>query len=258
MSSLLLIREQTTRLNIKQDMMYYTHGSLYGRRSRNIDIAAASDVYENGTYDHLPLSIFTCAEPYKPPEMSEEDVVKRLNVLIRTKIVLEENIPLEFHSAVAEDGFLVLTCQHMFELTLSLAHLEDASAPWTVIAVNILVHNHPNEMLELEMNSDEFNIKLVEMLNRLVSAPNCTVPLARLFVACRHAALGACLRLMYVQSLDIVRTSWYGSAESSFGDADSAVCAVTCKLWKELQSEEEKELHLQEDSERCVKYGTLS
>lgn len=244
------VRDQTTRLNIKQDLLYYTHGSLNGRRCRTIDISSASDVYENGTYDHLPLSIFSCGEPYKPPEMSEDDVIKKLNLFIRTKIVMEECIPVEYHSANLDRGFLVLTCPHMFELTLSLAHINDATAPWTVVAVNILVHNHPNEMLEQEMNSDDYNTKLVELLNRIVGAANCSAPLASLYVALRHAALGACLRLMYVQALDIVRTSWYGAADASFSDVAGDASIVTCKLWKVLQSEEEIELLQQEDGEK--------
>ena len=200
-------------------------------------MASAAGIMDNGgTYDSLPVSIFTCKDPPPPPELDDADIARRLEVLIRTKIVMEEQVPASYDSAIMLNGFLVLTCINLFRVTLSLTHLEDSACPWTVISVEILTHNHPHEMLDLDINTEELNSTLQRPLDRLISAPSPPSPdppLARLYRACKHAALGACLRLLYVQGLDVVRSTWYGYASAVYSDSVEA-STLRVQFWKDV------------------------
>jgi hypothetical protein len=226
------VNDQIVRLNTKQDALYFLHSGLYGKRVKSLEVGDAYQILLNGTYAKLPSSIVQCRAPPSPPEVDQQVIVRQLETLIRAKLFLGEQLPVPFYDSVRiENGVLILCLAHYYELLLSLAHLKDHDAPWFVIGVKILTHNHERERLMGDPDPRDLNAGVLKVLSKIASLSNCANPLFQMHRFCMHTAQSHSLRFLYVQALDMTRTSLIGIAEATYAESSERV-AFRCSFWK--------------------------
>jgi Mediator complex subunit MED14 len=162
-------------LNMLQDGLFFTHGGLFSRRLRPLDVLTARDILARGRCDTLPASLFvSAAHIHAPPAdlaaaaaaatailapssssssplsassgddaaaaADDADVAalrRSLNIYLRAKIMLHDPVPADVDAAAVDHGVLTLRVLGLFELVLTLDHL-DEQAPWNVLRYRTL------------------------------------------------------------------------------------------------------------------------
>jgi hypothetical protein len=163
-------------------------------------------------------------------------IIKQLETLIRAKLFLGEQLPVSYNKVSIENGVLKLTLAHYYELVLSLAYLKDHEAPWFVIGVKILTHNHERERLMGDPDPRDLNSGVLKVLSKIASLSNCNNPLFQMHRVCLYSAQSHSLRFLYVQALDMTRTSLIGIAEAAYVESPDRV-AFRLSFWKVKASE---------------------
>lgn len=225
------VNEQNIRLNIKQDSLYYLHSSLYIKRIKSIEINESYEILLKKTYNKLPSSIILCGEKPEYTQLNKDYIQIRLETLIRSKLLLYENIPNIYNEIKICNGYLILKKLHSFEVILSLSNITDYTDNWTIINVNILTHHHERERLLGESDPQEINKAVFQSLQRLLSIPNCPQPLTYIGKICLYSSLSHSLRLLYVQALDMVRTTLISTADATYTELPDKII-FTCTFWK--------------------------
>lgn len=249
------LMNQTNRLNMKQDTLYYLHNNLYGKRIKSLEINESFHILLHEKYEKLPSSITLCRNLPTPPEQDHRLLIEQLNILIRSKLLLLEQLPVQYSSVNIMNGMLILTLDHYYEVILSLAHLRNYEAPWAVLSVRILTHNHESERLLGDYDPRDVNAKVLQILTKVVALENCKNPLLQIHRVCLYTAQSQSLRLLYVQALDMTRTSLIGIAEANYVELPDQI-AFRCLFWKEKETEmiETSLLADAENSEKSSKY----
>eukprot|EP00960_Hanusia_phi_P010913 320316-Hanusia_phi.AAC.2 len=119
------------RLCIASEELAYQH------RTPMYDMRTAVDVLASGTYNGLPDMEMQKIITPKVTEAEKEEVIKRLDFLIRTEL-LNMKIPADLSKVEVKDGRLVLQADDEFELVLSL-RLDQSPHPFKVDKVQLLV-----------------------------------------------------------------------------------------------------------------------
>ena len=269
-----VVKEESSRLNMKLDTLYYMLmgqqtqfiSPLLSKRVRPIESVAAAHILSSGKYPFLPEAIFNpSAVPGLVPALSQAEnnenakqsyaltsdnidniennncIRKELEICIRSKIFLECPIPKCFEKLTfnSNTGMLVLSCEDLFEVTLSLVDL-DAKAPWEISNFHFLVKSHDEEDLEVDflldnIEGDVFSI-LVDLLKESngnldgkVEHPE-TETLHQLYHVCQHSSLSISLRLLYVQGLAFVRENFYRLTDIMFRETYTYQIIIL-RLW---------------------------
>jgi len=143
-----------TQLTEVQDRLYWAHNMMFSLRSRPLEIQVASEVLSSGTYHELPLSIFSCGKTIEPgiefklyTEEQKKKMLEEMNVFIRAKLALNDQIPCGLTHVQLGKGFLLMRVNDAYEVTVSLDHLHER-AHWVVLSVHILTESHADEQLE--------------------------------------------------------------------------------------------------------------
>ena len=239
----------------KIDYFFYLHLSLYNKRLFSLKLKQAKKIIKNSNFEDLPSIIFfdNFNRKKKIEEISEsckkflgsslEEYIKnnkieeRLNILIRSKLLLEEKIPLLFNSFIIQNGFLKLIKFHLFEVSLSLSNIiHSQPMNWIVLNVSILTHHHERERLLGESDPQELNSHLLQSLQRLSQITNSSFTLQMIGSICLYTSLSHCLRLLYVQGLDFIRTILISTADVTYLEQPEKI-TVSCLFWKEKKFE---------------------
>jgi hypothetical protein len=221
------------KLNQSQDELFFAHRNLYWGRVRNLEVSVAMDILGRGTYQYLPKSIFTCGQTISP-DISDETILRRdLNILIRSKVALIDQLPKDISHVDISDGLLILRNPFLYELAITLTHL-DHTAPWRIIGFKILVDYHENEEFQGQQRYDKstYEQDVLNILTKLNSSssiiknsienevenmnenpPPPSLPIKKLTLSqmhniCIHSSIGVSLRSLYVLALDMTKTLW--------------------------------------------------
>uniref|UniRef100_A0A7S4NTL8 Mediator of RNA polymerase II transcription subunit 14 n=1 Tax=Guillardia theta TaxID=55529 RepID=A0A7S4NTL8_GUITH len=119
------------RLCIASEELAYQH------RTPMYDMRTAVDVLASGTYNGLPDMEMQKIITPKVTDAEKEQVIKRLDFLIRTEL-LNMKIPADLSKVEVKDGRLTLQADDEFELVLSL-RLDQSPHPFKVDKVQLLV-----------------------------------------------------------------------------------------------------------------------
>jgi hypothetical protein len=233
------VLDQSIRYHIKQDAFYYLHSSLYGQRIKSIEINEAYELILQQSDKKLPTSIENCQEKVIPElDLKENEIEKQLEIMIRSKLLLDEKLLVTFDKAMIKKGVLTLCRNHYFEIRLSLKELDDWTAPWSILSVNILTHNHENERLIGDSDPQEINTASMKMICKLIALPAELVPLplTQIHQVLSYVSLSQALRILYVQALDMTRTSLIGIADAVYVETTEKI-SFLCPFWKQKQVE---------------------
>ena len=166
----LKISSRENRLNENQDALYFTHSQLFSRRIRTLDVVSAKDILARGTYPHLPASIFSSEMPMEDVlesgDAAETALRKSLNIYLRSKLALGDAVPSDIDFSSIEDGVLKLRVNNMYELLLTLDHL-DTSSPWNVLRLKLCVVSHPQESFHSIQNLSGIENDILLVLRRI-------------------------------------------------------------------------------------------
>jgi hypothetical protein len=220
-----LIRLEAS-LNESQDILYFSHSHLYGKRIPQLPIAKARDILAKGTYSYFPEYMFTLGKkPLPITSSSNDDLIKNIHIYIRSKLLLYDNIPEEISSYTIENGLLILRQNNLYELALTLSHLRESS-PWRVIGFKLLVDYHPSEFFHhLPPNMTSFENQVYDILvskefscsahsdtvedNAIINSDfSPLVKLCEYHKICIHASLAVVHRYLYLLSLNLCKTSY--------------------------------------------------
>lgn len=166
----LKISSRENRLNENQDALYFTHSQLFSRRIRTLDVVSAKDILARGTYPHLPASIFSSEMPMEDVlesgDAAETALRKSLNIYLRSKLALGDAVPSDIDFSSIENGVLKLCVNNMYELLLTLDHL-DTSSPWNVLRLKLCVVSHPQESFHSIQNLSGIENDILLVLRRI-------------------------------------------------------------------------------------------
>lgn len=166
----LKISSRENRLNENQDALYFTHSQLFSRRIRTLDVVSAKDILARGTYPHLPASIFSSEMPtedvLESGDAAETALRKSLNIYLRSKLALGDAVPSDIDFSSIENGVLKLRVNNMYELLLTLDHL-DTSSPWNVLRLKLCVVSHPQESFHSIQNLSGIENDILLVLRRI-------------------------------------------------------------------------------------------
>jgi Mediator complex subunit MED14 len=170
----LKISSRENRLNENQDALYFTHSQLFSRRIRTLDVVSAKDILARGTYPHLPASIFSSEMPMEDVlesyDAAETALRKSLDIYLRSKLALGDAVPSDIDFSYIEKGVLKLRVTNMYELLLTLDHL-DTSSPWNVLRLKLFVVSHPQESFHSLQNLSGVENDILLVLRRIAEGP---------------------------------------------------------------------------------------
>ena len=170
----LKISSRENRLNENQDALYFTHSQLFSRRIRTLDVVSAKDILARGTYPHLPASIFSSEMPMEDVlesnDAAETALRKSLDIYLRSKLALGDAVPSDIDFSSIEKGVLKLRVTNMYELLLTLDHL-DTSSPWNVLRLKLCVVSHPQESFHSVQNLSGVENDILLVLRRIAEGP---------------------------------------------------------------------------------------
>ena len=170
----LKISSRENRLNENQDALYFTHSQLFSRRIRTLDVVSAKDILARGTYPHLPASIFSSEMPMEDVSESndaaETALRKSLDIYLRSKLALDDAVPSDIDFSSIDKGVLKLRVTNMYELLLTLDHL-DTSSPWNVLRLKLCVVSHPQESFHSVQNLSGVENDILLVLRRIAEGP---------------------------------------------------------------------------------------
>jgi hypothetical protein len=197
---------ENNRLNQILDFLYFTHAGLYSKRCKSIDVKSAINIAARGTYDMLPEGLFRCKIVPTPADPDLDILHRQLDISIRTKIALTEDLPKEYDYAKILEGVLTLRQSNMFEIQLTL-HNSDHTSAWIAYKFILLVKNHDDERIDAEIDHKTLDKDILQLLRRITDS-KCQNPLQELYKICYYFASSACLRLLYVQGMDHIKNRW--------------------------------------------------
>jgi Mediator complex subunit MED14 len=170
----LKISSRENRLNENQDALYFTHSQLFSRRIRTLDVVSAKDILARGTYPHLPASIFSSEMPMEDVlesnDAAETALRKSLDIYLRSKLALGDAVPSDIDFSSIDKGVLKLRVTNMYELLLTLDHL-DTSSPWNVLRLKLCVVSHPQESFHSVQNLSGVENDILLVLRRIAEGP---------------------------------------------------------------------------------------
>lgn len=166
------ISMRENRLNENQDALYFTHSQLFSRRIRSLDVVTAKDILARGTYPHLPTSIFSngtiTGNSVEPTQSSELSLRKSLDLYLRSKLALNDEVPSDINSSTIDNGVLTIRVDNMYELMLTIDHL-DICSPWNVLRLKLCVSSHFNESFHSQQNLSEVENDVLMVMRRISS-----------------------------------------------------------------------------------------
>lgn len=164
------ISTRENRLNENQDALYFTHSQLFSCRIRSLDVVTAKDILARGTYAHLPKSIFSYGSIQdihrEPSEPSESSIRKSLDLYLRSKMVLNDEVPPDINFSTIDNGVLTIRVNNMYELVLTIDYL-DISSPWNVLRLKLCVSSHSNESFNSQQNLSEVENDVLMVMRRI-------------------------------------------------------------------------------------------
>lgn len=173
-----------------------------------------------------------------------------LSIMIRAKILLNDPLPYLDHghliSVSVQNGTLKVTYTHLFELVLTLRHL-DVEADWNILSFTILsaMHRLDGNSSTYEFGAIETEVQrtLREKIEKYSIDASETgiaesIPLngkkyfklSQIMAICRHVAIGASQRLLYVQSQAYISNCAKHFVQSVLTD-EAEGCLIKVAFW---------------------------
>jgi hypothetical protein len=166
------------KLNEIQDGLYFIHRDLYFNRSHSLDIVTAKDILLTGTYNFLPIAIFSSSKLPIPENLLNTHLGKLkndLNIFIRSKLYLNDSIPNNLNNVTIQDGILTITQPFLYELHLSLQTLT-LESEWKILKLSLLCKNHEYEYScypEIEYDIKQYEKDVITVLQELSGESKC-------------------------------------------------------------------------------------
>jgi hypothetical protein len=198
--------------------LYYFHAELYPKRIRSLGVELAKEIIARNTYPYLPETVFTDS-PGEIEAAEVESCLRELDLHIKAKIALDEPVPLGCDSAAVFDGVLILKKTNLFQVSLTLSHL-DRGASWKPLNFRMCLKCSHEGLPERSSLVSALEFKVFEALLKVYFAT----------ISSDMSLLHA-LRMFYVQSLLNIRSSSVNVHDANFIE-DSENNILIYRFWR--------------------------
>ncbi|KAJ1413883.1 Mediator complex, subunit Med14 [Sesbania bispinosa] len=131
------------------DSLFFMHEGLQQARAPVYDVPSAIEILLSGSYERLPKCIEDVGSQYALTEDKQKPALKKLDTLVRSKL-LEVTLPKEISHIKVSDGTALVRVDGEFEVLVTLGYRGHLSM-WRILHLELLVgeKNKPVKLEEL-------------------------------------------------------------------------------------------------------------